>query len=120
MSASPQVAELDQGEFRFRRTASGGRPGIRRRGAADGIGARLFAGGSMYWPGRSNRGEDEIEVLESLLANQKFHEQVALAGRPVKLGLDVVGIRPPGGSDHGTNGVARRVRTSPASRVQTS
>ncbi|HEY6599128.1 MAG TPA: M23 family metallopeptidase, partial [Pseudomonadales bacterium] len=30
--------------------------------------------------------EDELEVLASLLANQKFREQVSVAGRPVKLG----------------------------------
>jgi murein DD-endopeptidase MepM/ murein hydrolase activator NlpD len=30
--------------------------------------------------------EDDLEVLESLLANQKFHRQVSLAGRPILAG----------------------------------
>ena len=100
-----EVAQLDEGEFRFDEPPAVGGPETdidapqavpefccRRRSLAAQIRSR----------------EDELEVLASLLANQKFHEQVALAGRPDQAGLDVVRIRPSRRSDHWTNGVACR------------
>jgi murein DD-endopeptidase MepM/ murein hydrolase activator NlpD len=78
-----EVAQLDEGEFSFGEAPALGGPesdvevpqaGPEFMLAADVLAAQIKAR------------EDELEVLASLLANQKFHEEVALAGRPVKLG----------------------------------
>jgi murein DD-endopeptidase MepM/ murein hydrolase activator NlpD len=82
-----EVAQLDEGEFRFDEAPAVGGPetdiadaqpqpqaGPEFMLAADDLAAQIKAR------------EDELEVLASLLANQKFHEEVALAGWPVKLG----------------------------------
>jgi len=78
-----EVAQLDEGEFSFGEVPALGGPesdvevpqaGLEFMLAADVLAAQIKAR------------EDELEVLASLLANQKFHEEVALAGRPVKLG----------------------------------
>ena len=78
-----EVAQLDEGEFRFDETPAVGGPEsdveLPQAGPEFMLAADVLAG-------QIKAREDELEVLASLLANQKFHEEVALAGRPIKLG----------------------------------
>ena len=78
-----EVAQLDEGEFRFDETPAVGGPEsdveVPQAGPEFMLAADVLAG-------QIKAREDELEVLASLLANQKFHEEVALAGRPIKLG----------------------------------
>jgi murein DD-endopeptidase MepM/ murein hydrolase activator NlpD len=78
-----EVAQLDEGEFRFDEAPAVGGPEsdveVPQAGPEFMLAADVLAG-------QIKAREDELEVLASLLANQKFHEEVALAGRPIKLG----------------------------------
>ncbi len=78
-----QVAELDSGEFRFNEPPAQGGPESDVE-VSQSVPAFLTAAEQLA--GQIKLREDELEVLASLLANQKFREQVAVAGRPVKLG----------------------------------
>ncbi len=80
-----EVAQLDEGEFRFDEPPAVGGP----ESDVDVPQAQLapeFMLAADTLAGQIRAREDELEVLASLLANQKFHEEVALAGRPIKLG----------------------------------
>ncbi len=80
-----EVAQLDEGEFRFDEAPAVGGP----ESDVDVPQAQLapeFMLAADTLAGQIRAREDELEVLASLLANQKFHEEVALAGRPIKLG----------------------------------
>ncbi len=79
-----EVAQLDEGEFRFDETPAVGGPESDVVEAAATGPVFMLAADSLATQIRAR--EDELEVLASLLANQKFHEEVALAGRPIKLG----------------------------------
>ena len=50
------------------------------------VGCRSSCSRPDMLAGQIRAREDELEVLASLLANQKFRQEVALAGRPIKLG----------------------------------
>ncbi len=80
-----EVAQLDEGEFRFDEAPAVGGPEsdveVPQTQAAPEF---MLAADTLA--GQIRAREDELEVLASLLANQKFHEEVALAGRPIKLG----------------------------------
>jgi murein DD-endopeptidase MepM/ murein hydrolase activator NlpD len=80
-----EVAQLDEGEFRFDEAPAVGGP----ESDVDVAPAQLapeFMLAAAALAGQIKAREDELEVLASLLANQKFHDEVALAGRPIKLG----------------------------------
>jgi murein DD-endopeptidase MepM/ murein hydrolase activator NlpD len=80
-----EVAQLDEGEFRFDEAPAVGGP----ESDVDVLQTQLapeFMLAADTLAGQIRAREDELEVLASLLANQKFHEEVALAGRPIKLG----------------------------------
>jgi murein DD-endopeptidase MepM/ murein hydrolase activator NlpD len=78
-----EVAQLDEGEFRFDEPPALGGPES-DVDVPQVVPEFLTAADALA--GQIKSREDELEVLASLLASQKFHEQVALAGRPVKLG----------------------------------
>ncbi len=80
-----EVAQLDEGEFRFDEAPAVGGP----ESDVDVSQAQVapeFMLAADTLAGQIRAREDELEVLASLLANQKFHDEVALAGRPIKLG----------------------------------
>ncbi len=80
-----EVAQLDEGEFRFDEAPAVGGP----ESDVDVPQTQLapeFMLAADTLAGQIRAREDELEVLASLLANQKFHDEVALAGRPIKLG----------------------------------
>jgi murein DD-endopeptidase MepM/ murein hydrolase activator NlpD len=80
-----EVAQLDEGEFRFDEAPAVGGP----ESDVDVPQAQLapeFMLAADVLAEQIRAREDELEVLASLLANQKFHDEVALAGRPIKLG----------------------------------
>jgi len=80
-----EVARLDEGEFRFdERPAVGGPESDVDTPQAQLAPEFMLAADTLA--GQIRAREDELEVLASLLAKQKFHEEVALAGRPIKLG----------------------------------
>jgi murein DD-endopeptidase MepM/ murein hydrolase activator NlpD len=78
-----EVAQLDEGEFRFDEPPALGGPES-DVDVPQAVPEFLTAADTLA--GQIKSREDELELLASLLASQKFHEQVALAGRPVKLG----------------------------------
>lgn len=78
-----QVAELDSGEFRFNERPAVGGP---ESDVEMSQSVPAFMTAAQQLADQIKVREDELEVLASLLANQKFREQVSVAGRPVKLG----------------------------------
>jgi len=78
-----EVAQLDQGEFRFGEAPALGGP---ESDVEESQAIPEFLLAADVLAGQIKSREDELEVLESLLANQKFREQVAVTGRPVKMG----------------------------------
>ena len=80
-----EVAQLDEGEFRFDEAPAVGGPETDVADAQPQAGPEFMLAADLLAAQIKAR-EDELEVLASLLANQKFHEEVALTGRPVKLG----------------------------------
>jgi murein DD-endopeptidase MepM/ murein hydrolase activator NlpD len=78
-----EVAQLDEGEFRFDEPPAIGGP---ESDVDAPVVVPEFLSAADALAGQIKSREDELEVLASLLANQRFHEQVAVAGRPVKLG----------------------------------
>jgi murein DD-endopeptidase MepM/ murein hydrolase activator NlpD len=78
-----EVAKLDDGEFRFDETPATGGP----ESTADVSQAvPEFLSAIDVLSNQLKTREDDLEVLESLLANQKFQKQVSLAGRPILAG----------------------------------
>jgi murein DD-endopeptidase MepM/ murein hydrolase activator NlpD len=76
-----EVASLDKGEFRFDEPAALGGPSeylaeepVPYASAVDELARQIEAR------------ESELEVLQSLLANRRFHAEVAPAGRPIEKG----------------------------------
>lgn len=80
-----EVAQLDEGEFRFADAPAVGGPETEADNAQVQLAPEFLLAADTL-AGQIRAREDELEVLASLLANQKFREEVALAGRPVKLG----------------------------------
>ena len=80
-----EVAQLDEGEFRFDEAPAVGGPETDVDVPVTQGGPEFMLAADVLAEQIKSR-EDELEVLASLLANQKFHEEVALTGRPVKLG----------------------------------
>jgi murein DD-endopeptidase MepM/ murein hydrolase activator NlpD len=78
-----EVAQLDEGEFRF-----GDPPALGGPESAVEVPQAVpeFLAAVDVLAGQIKIREDELEVLESLLANQKFREEVALEGRPILKG----------------------------------
>lgn len=78
-----EVADIDASEFRFGEAPAIGGPelGVSEGGA----GADFTAQVASLSRALESR-EDELELLESLLSNRKFHQAVALSGRPVTKG----------------------------------
>jgi murein DD-endopeptidase MepM/ murein hydrolase activator NlpD len=78
-----EVAQLDESEFRFGEPPALGGPesSVELPQAVP-----EFLAAVELLAGQIKAREDELEVLESLLTNQKFHEEVALAGRPILKG----------------------------------
>jgi murein DD-endopeptidase MepM/ murein hydrolase activator NlpD len=78
-----EVAQLDEGEFRFGDPPALGGP----ESPVDAPQAvPEFLAAVEVLAGQIKSREDELEVLESLLANQKFRQEVALEGRPILKG----------------------------------
>jgi murein DD-endopeptidase MepM/ murein hydrolase activator NlpD len=78
-----EVAKLDDSEFRFDETPATGGP----ESTADVSQAvPEFLSAIDVLSNQLKTREDDLEVLESLLANQKFQKQVSLAGRPILAG----------------------------------
>ena len=80
-----EVAQLDEGEFRFDEAPAVGGPESEVEVSQAQVAPEFMLAADTL-AGQIRAREDELEVLASLLANQKFHEEVALAGRPIKLG----------------------------------
>jgi len=78
-----EVADLDASEFRFGEPPAIGGPELANEAAAP---RTDFSGQVALLARQLESREDELEVLESLLSNRKFHEAVALAGRPITKG----------------------------------
>jgi murein DD-endopeptidase MepM/ murein hydrolase activator NlpD len=78
-----EVAKLDDGEFRFDETPATGGP---ESTAEVSQAVPEFLSAIDVLSNQLKTREDDLEVLESLLANQKFHRQVSLAGRPILAG----------------------------------
>jgi murein DD-endopeptidase MepM/ murein hydrolase activator NlpD len=78
-----EVAQLDSGEFRFDEPPPVGGPESTAE-VSQAVPEFLSAVDALANQLKSR--EDDLEVLESLLANQKFHKQVSLAGRPILAG----------------------------------
>ena len=78
-----QVAQLDAGEFRFNEPPAVGGP---ESDVDEPQAVPMFLTAADQLSGQIKMREDELEILASLLASQKFQEEVAIAGRPVKLG----------------------------------
>jgi murein DD-endopeptidase MepM/ murein hydrolase activator NlpD len=78
-----EVAQLDVGEFRF-----GDPPALGGPESAVEVPQAVpeFLAAVDVLASQIKIREDELEVLESLLANQKFREEVALEGRPILKG----------------------------------
>jgi murein DD-endopeptidase MepM/ murein hydrolase activator NlpD len=78
-----EVAQLDGGEFRFDEPLAVGGP----ESTVDVPQAvPEFLSAIDVLANQLKAREDDLEVLESLLAHQKFQKQVALAGRPILAG----------------------------------
>lgn len=78
-----EVAKLDDSEFRFDETpATGGPESTVEVSQA----VPEFLSAIDVLSNQLKTREDDLEVLESLLANQKFHKQVSIAGRPILAG----------------------------------
>ena len=82
-----EVANLDRGEFDFGEAPALGGPdtGLTPTTAAPSIAPVFVTAVDQLAADLKNR-EDELEILESMLANSKFHDDIALAGRPIKKG----------------------------------
>ena len=80
-----EVAQLDEGEFRFDEAPAVGGPESDVEVSQAQVAPEFMLAADTL-AGQIRAREDELEVLASLLANKKFHEEVALAGRPIKLG----------------------------------
>lgn len=78
-----EVAQLDEGEFRFGDPPALGGPEL-SVDVPQAVPEFLAAVDVLASQIKSR--EDELEVLESLLANQKFRQEVALEGRPILKG----------------------------------
>jgi murein DD-endopeptidase MepM/ murein hydrolase activator NlpD len=78
-----EVAQLDEGEFRFGDPPALGGPESTVE-APQAVPEFLAAVDVLA--SQIKLREDELEVLESLLANQKFRQEVALEGRPILKG----------------------------------
>ncbi len=78
-----EVASLDQGEFRFDEPAAFGGP---ETGVDLPDEPLIYAAAVNDLARQIQLREGELEVLQSLLANRRFHDEVALAGRPVEKG----------------------------------
>jgi murein DD-endopeptidase MepM/ murein hydrolase activator NlpD len=78
-----EVAQLDEGEFRF-----GDPPALGGPESAVEVPQAVpeFLAAVDVLASQIKLREDELEVLESLLANQKFRQEVALEGRPILKG----------------------------------
>jgi murein DD-endopeptidase MepM/ murein hydrolase activator NlpD len=79
-----EVAELDQGEFRFGELPATGGPEAPTPELASSTPEFFLAMDQLSDHLRSR--EAELELLESMLATRKYHDDVALAGRPVDKG----------------------------------
>jgi murein DD-endopeptidase MepM/ murein hydrolase activator NlpD len=78
-----EVAQLDSDEFRFDEPPAVGGP---ESSAEVSQAVPEFLSAIDVLANQLKSREDDLEVLESLLANQKYHKQVALAGRPILAG----------------------------------
>ena len=78
-----EVADIDAAEFRFGETPAVGGP---EQSPPDGNVAADFTAQVASLSRALESREDELELLESLLSNRKFHQAVALSGRPVTKG----------------------------------
>jgi len=78
-----EVAQLDEGEFRF-----GDPPALGGPESSVEVPQAVpeFLAAVDVLASQIKSREDELEVLESLLANQKFRQEVALEGRPILKG----------------------------------
>jgi murein DD-endopeptidase MepM/ murein hydrolase activator NlpD len=78
-----EVAKLDDSEVRFDETpATGGPESTVEVSQA----VPEFLSAIDVLSNQLKTREDDLEVLESLLANQKFHKQASIAGRPILAG----------------------------------
>jgi murein DD-endopeptidase MepM/ murein hydrolase activator NlpD len=78
-----EVADIDAAEFRFGEAPAVGGPEL---GAGEGSATADFTAQVASLSRALESREDELELLESLLSNRKFHQAVALSGRPVTKG----------------------------------
>jgi len=78
-----EVAQLDSGEFRFDEAPALGGP---ESSAEVSQAVPEFLSAIDVLANQLKSREDDLEVLESLLVNQKFHNQASLAGRPILAG----------------------------------
>ncbi len=78
-----EVARLDEGEFRFGEPPALGGPESSDE-LPQPVPEYLAAIDTLATQIRS--GEDQLEVIESLLANQQYHDQAAVSGRPILKG----------------------------------
>jgi murein DD-endopeptidase MepM/ murein hydrolase activator NlpD len=79
-----EVANLDTGEFSFGEIPALGGPENEVANATPS--GPEFISSVDQLADQLRAREDELEVLESLLANRRFHEDVVLAGRPIEKG----------------------------------
>ncbi len=78
-----EVARLDEGEFRFDEAPPVGGPESDVEVPQSGAG---FMQAADVLASQIKVREDELEVLASLVEHQKFRQEVALEGRPIKFG----------------------------------
>jgi murein DD-endopeptidase MepM/ murein hydrolase activator NlpD len=78
-----EVADIDASEFRFGEIPATGGP---EQSPPEGNVTADFTAQAASLSRALESREDELEFLESLLSNRKFHQAVALSGRPVTKG----------------------------------
>jgi len=79
-----EVAKLDTGEFSFGEIPALGGP--ENEVSAPAPSGPQFISAVDQLADQLRARENELEVLESLLGNRRFHEDVVLAGRPIQKG----------------------------------